>query len=256
MKRGTLGHPKLLRLARRLHCEPYAALGLLEALLDWAYRYARRGDVGRFNDADLAEAVGWRGKPGELVTALVETRWLDPCPVHRLVIHDLAEHADRTWKQAIDRAHVSFVRTQCVLNEDSLKPRCALPPEPEPEPEPEEKECPVDKPAELIDRTFLLVGDQTQDSGSASEFERIWKLYPRKENKQEARKAWRQLKPDAALIGLIERAIGWQRDLSKWRDGIVPHFSTYLRQRRFDDERPPDPFASLLAEFDTGEKRR
>jgi hypothetical protein len=140
MKRGTVRHPKLLRLARRLQCEPYAALGLLEALLDWAYQFARRGDVGRFTDGDLAEAVGWKGTPSELVSALLDTHWLDPCGVHRLLIHDLAEHADRTWKQALDRAHESFLSPQCVLTESSVCPQTLTltpPARPEPEPEPD-----------------------------------------------------------------------------------------------------------------------
>lgn len=144
MKRGTIRHPKLLRLARRLNCRPYVALGALEALLDWAYTFARRGDVGHFADEDIAEAVGWDGDAGTFVAALVETRWLDRCTQHRLVIHDLADHADRTWKQALDRAHTTFVSPQCVLSEYSLSTHCdtlkpPARPEPEPEPEPEEK---------------------------------------------------------------------------------------------------------------------
>ena len=34
-------------------------------------------------------------------------------------------------------------------------------------------------------------------------FEAFWKLYPRKENKQNAKKSWERLKPDAAMFATI-----------------------------------------------------
>jgi hypothetical protein len=57
VKRGTLAHPKMRDLARLLSCEPWMALGLLNALLEWAYAYAPQGDVGRYTDAEIAD--GW-----------------------------------------------------------------------------------------------------------------------------------------------------------------------------------------------------
>ncbi len=112
MKRGTIRHPKLLHLARVLAIEPYCALGLLEALLDWTFDYARAGNVGKFSDGDIAQAIGWQGDPAMLIAALVDTRWLDRCDVHRLVVHDIADHVPKTWKELMARQHVDFAVAQ------------------------------------------------------------------------------------------------------------------------------------------------
>jgi hypothetical protein len=99
------------------------------------------------------------------------------------------------------------------------------------------------------ERTFLLVGDQTQDSESGPSrtvFERIWKDYGRKENKQKAWKEWQKLKPTAAIVAAIEAALDWQRKLPQWQERKQVHFSTYLTNRRWEDERPTDsPFSPL-----------
>ena len=67
---------------------------------------------------------------------------------------------------------------------------------------------------------------------------RFWECYPRREAKLEARKAWAQLNPDAALVDAIIQALGWQRQTKGWGLGFVPLPASYLRGRRFDDEPP------------------
>jgi hypothetical protein len=239
MKRGTIRHPKLLRLARRLGCEPYCALGLLEALLDWTFDYARAGDVGRFRDHDLAEAVGWTKDAGELVNALVETRWLDRCPVHRLVIHDLADHASETWKQLMRRQHREFARTSPgpVPDESRTDPglvrAMTVPPAPAPAPAPD------------------LLSLATLACASTTEFDEFWKAYPRHVDKQKARKAWAKLRPPP--LKAILDALTWQRELPDWRKDhgdFVPYPATYLNGRRWEDERPPDPLTTLVARLE------
>ena len=42
-------------------------------------------------------------------------------------------------------------------------------------------------------------------------FNEFWKLYPRKESKQQAKKAWLKLKPDQALFDLIANALEYRR---------------------------------------------
>ena len=54
MKRNTLAHPKVGKLARALEVERWGAIGILESLWCWAGRYAPRGDVGRWDPEDLA----------------------------------------------------------------------------------------------------------------------------------------------------------------------------------------------------------
>lgn len=64
------------------------AVGVLERLWHATIANAIQGNVGKLSDEDIAEAVGWLGNASCLIDALVESRWLDRCEVHRLVIHD------------------------------------------------------------------------------------------------------------------------------------------------------------------------
>ena len=132
MKRGTPEHPKTKLLAQLLNIEIWGAVGLLELLWHFTAKYAPRGDIGRYSDREIAAALHWQRPTGErgvtpeckLSEALVTAKWVDRCPVNRLVVHDWPEHADQAVTKFLSRHRLSFVRTG-----DSL-------PEPEPEPMP------------------------------------------------------------------------------------------------------------------------
>lgn len=66
-------------------------------------------------------------------------------------------------------------------------------------------------------------------------FELCWKAYPRKEGKAAARKTWMKL--EVADIELIQRHLPlFKKESSAKEKRYIPHFSTYLNQRRFEDE--------------------
>lgn len=70
-------------------------------------------------------------------------------------------------------------------------------------------------------------------------FEEFWALFPRRQAKADARKAWQRLNPDAELCAKIEIALGWQVESEDWRkdDGrYVPLPASWLRGERWDDE--------------------
>lgn len=68
-------------------------------------------------------------------------------------------------------------------------------------------------------------------------FAAFWKFYPRGENKQRAVKAWDKLKPDDTLIATMGRALAKQKASPDWQRGIgIPHASTWLNGRRWEDE--------------------
>lgn len=103
MKPGAWNSPKHRRLARELKIEPWGAAGILEGLWLFTAAHAPRGDIGRWSDADIAEAIGWSGAAGKLVAALVTSGWLDQSPQYRLIVHDWSDHAE-------DRVHTALAR--------------------------------------------------------------------------------------------------------------------------------------------------
>ena len=69
-------------------------------------------------------------------------------------------------------------------------------------------------------------------------FAAFWQYYPRGESKQAAIAAWDKLRPDDALIDDIARALKRQMASEEWQRGVgIPYASTYLNQRRWEDEK-------------------
>ena len=94
MKRGTPQHPKVADLAARLNITRPHAVGLLEMLWHFTAQYAPAGDVGKFSDAAIADALGWDADPSALVAAMIASNWCNECGASRVVIHDWSEHAE------------------------------------------------------------------------------------------------------------------------------------------------------------------
>lgn len=72
-------------------------------------------------------------------------------------------------------------------------------------------------------------------------FSRFWSAYPNKVKKSVAEKSWVKLNPDDALTERIIANVE-QRKRTEWAgDGarFVPHPTTYLNQRRWEDETAP-----------------
>ena len=69
-------------------------------------------------------------------------------------------------------------------------------------------------------------------------FAAFWQYYPRGESKRAAISAWDKLRPDDALIDDIARALKRQMASEEWQRGVgIPYASTYLNQRRWEDEK-------------------
>lgn len=75
------------------------------------------------------------------------------------------------------------------------------------------------------------------------DFEIVWEVYPNHAGKGAAWKAWTKLKPSRQLQDIMLGAIAAGRNSREWtKDSgqYVPHLSTWLNQRRWDDELTPN----------------
>jgi DNA replication protein DnaC len=72
-----------------------------------------------------------------------------------------------------------------------------------------------------------------------AEFESFWKLYPRRVARMAAIKAWRKLPPPERALALaaIEAHVNYWRQAERDPERI-PHASTWLNGRRWEDELP------------------
>ena len=70
-------------------------------------------------------------------------------------------------------------------------------------------------------------------------FEAFWTIYPRKDNKQTALRAWCRLKPDRETCGRMAAALERDKLSRQWtKDNgeFIPMPSTWLNQRRWENE--------------------
>jgi uncharacterized protein YdaU (DUF1376 family) len=66
-------------------------------------------------------------------------------------------------------------------------------------------------------------------------FDIFWKNYPRKISKELAKKSWLKINPDDELTEKIIKAVSYQK-LSEREEKFIPHASTWLNGKRWEDE--------------------
>jgi len=142
-------------------------------------------------------------------------------------------------------------------NADSCDPSAPLPspsplplPSPLPSPSPEQQQSAGAQPLAAA----VATAGHAEAGGLADGFDEFWKLYPRKEAKPDARKAWTSrrigTKPDlvARILEDVRERTARHRP---WLDGFTPHPATYIRGERWEDaldERGPKGSAAAPAE--------
>ena len=92
--------------------------------------------------------------------------------------------------------------------------------------------------------------ESESESERAKRFEMFWSAYPRKVAKKDAERAWKKLNPNDDLLRVMLSAIRKASQSIQWRkDGgtYIPHPSTWLNNRRWEDETPggTDAMANL-----------
>lgn len=110
MKREAVHHSKMKRLCRKLDIPLWQAVGLLESIWHITARQTPCGNIGKISDEDIAIAIDYHQDERRMITALVETGWLDRNNQHRLVVHDWPDHADDGIHMKLARAKQFFIR--------------------------------------------------------------------------------------------------------------------------------------------------
>jgi hypothetical protein len=115
-------HPKTRKLARRVG-GIQQAIGILHMLWWWCIDYAKDGDLTKHDAEDIADAVAWDGEPNLLITALVESGFLDRTK-KTLTVHDWMEYGGTLIaKKARDAARKREGRKAAVQGTSDGRPR-------------------------------------------------------------------------------------------------------------------------------------
>ena len=135
MKANTTELVKFKKLQRRLGESVRGVIGILELLWKATALQAPRGDIGKFDNEDIAILCDWEGDPDLLVSALVASGWLDESVDYRLLVHDWHEHAPIYVRAGLKAKHQTFLTPTAGAPSEAMAPGVA--PETAPEMAPE-----------------------------------------------------------------------------------------------------------------------
>lgn len=108
---ASIAHPKVIRVARLLGVERPHALGLIVGVWAFGAAHAPAGRLASFEGAEIESWVGWAGREGALVEALVSARLLDETE-HGLEIHDWPEYTSGLREAERKRRYREKLRTR------------------------------------------------------------------------------------------------------------------------------------------------
>lgn len=261
-------HPKTLRLAALIQRDRRHTCGLLDDLWTWGLDAADRlGRLNRLAPEDIAMALDYPPKKGKwLVDALVQSGFFDVDADGTYVLHDWDEYAGKlNDARAKDADRKRTERSQSALSHDNVRDMSDGRPKDVRKKSSKnpslEKERDIDIERDR-DRDDDRDGEREKDDrvtppiaphagGGADKpvskleslqgvrFLEFWGLYPKKQGKGAAEKAYRKISPDRDLHMAILRAVTLQKQSDQWRKDngqYIPNPATWLNQRRWEDE--------------------
>ena len=239
-------HPKIKRMANRLHISTAAAVGHIHFLWWWAMDYAPYGDITDFDAFEITDAAGFdTERADEFRNVLIDVGFIDN-DENGLFLHDWLEYSGgkveqkevEEEKKAKNRERQRRYRekknaernadiTQDVTQYNTLRNAGVTC---------DSNACvtsdvtPCNAPTihnntihniTLQDNNTLALEDEREHDEKpnteikkpekadlqAERFEKFWKLYPKKKSKKDAMKAWKQLKPTEELYATILESV-------------------------------------------------
>ena len=119
-----------------------------------------------------------------------------------------------------------------------------------------ERESEIEKEIEKTEKPEIEKGSSRIEKDEA--FSIFWKQYPRKDSKVPAQKAYEKLSPDAELQEVILGALMRFKACDQWvreNGKFIPFASTWLNQRRWEDETTPSMQPSVSPQHMTAQDR-
>lgn len=226
---GFTSSPKVISIPRSIRL---MAIGAWTSAGNYSAKNLTDGYVPNFYLDDI-------GAPQEIVEALVKSGLWDlvedgiqfhdwceyqPSAVEYLekrreVSERRAEAANKRWSNAKTlQVDANGMQTVCKTDANEMQTVC---PEPEPEPEPS-----ITKVIDISSNAF------------DEEFNQFWAIYPRKENKQSARRAFKQALKAETLETILAGALRYRDDPNR-DPSFTKHGQTWLNNHCWNDDPLP-----------------
>ena len=242
-------HRKVYAAADALDVDPAHALGLIVSFWLWALDNAPSGSLDGISNRMIARAAQWTGSADEFVEALKTAEFVDETPDGGLELHDWQEYTGSLIEKR--EAEKQRSRKRRAAAKEQTADATALPSswsqttagQTTDEPQSDRKKTAGRVEKSRVEKSRVDIGGINPPTPDAQteRFAAFWKLYPKKQGKGAAEKAWKKIKPTAELFDVIMTAVGaaisseqWQRENGRY----IPNPATWLNQRRWEDELP------------------
>lgn len=246
-------HRKIYAAADALDVEPAHALGLIVSFWLWALDNAPSGSLDGISNRMIARAAQWTGSADEFVEALKNADLLDETADGGLELHDwqeytgsLIEKRESEKIRSRNRRAAAKEKAAGVAETTSGQTTDA------PQTNQQKTDGRVEYSRVEYSRVDNIGGNNPPlpPDVQTERFAAFWKLYPKKQGKGAAEKAWKKIKPTAELFDRIMAAVGtaklseqWQRENGRY----IPNPATWLNEGRWDDELPAPSYSQTPA---------
>lgn len=218
-------HPKVFRMVSALKADRLRVIGGLHVAWSIFDTHSDDGVLHGYTLDAMDAVIGWQG----FTQAMVDVEWACITDDHCLIMPRFDEHNGKSAKRRANDSErkrnsreSGGVRNMSASDADKSVTR-------------EEKRREENK-------------DQDQKTSSlpAREdlFAKFWAMYPNKKCKTAAQKAWGKIKVTEGLFELIAEGLAKQVVSTAWtKDNgqFIPHPSTWLNGKRWEDEIAPAP---------------
>lgn len=210
MRIDLQSHPKIVRILSATGADKFRVIGGLHAVWSIFDTHSTNGELPGYTPELMDHVIGWPG----FSDAMITVGWLIFDGVDNLLMPDFVEHNGKSAKRRAEDQK----RKREARNPSAFCPQASG--------QKSEKKRTREREEKDIKTPIVPFGD-------------FWDLYPRKQSKAAAEKAWKKLKPTPKLAATIIDALKRQCESEQWqKDGgaFIPHASTWLNNRRWEDD--------------------
>lgn len=236
-------HPKTKKLAYKLSLNKPSTIGSLILLWWWAIDYAPDGDLSKFDSAIIADVMCYRGKnPDKLISSLIESGFIN----ENMTIHDWDQYGGKlilAREESRERAKIRKQNQRERYKNNNVTRDKPVTDAGQSCDNPVTSEGQTPCHAQNSKRTEQNRTEQknikTTPSVTDDSFDLFWSAYPKKTAKEDARKAWKKIKPNQELIEKIVSAVTAQKESDQWQKEngqYIPNPATWLNRGQWEDE--------------------